>query len=371
MILRDTLTLDGIRRTRDGYLTATAKVARTGIQIYRGSEVDPTNAQGLRDRATVRVYRPETEVFQDDAIKSYAHRPITLDHPTEGVDASNWKRLAVGQTGEGVLRDGEFVTVPLVLMDAAAIAAVESGKRELSMGYTTDIVIKDGVTPDGQQYDAIQTQMRMNHLAIVSQARGGNELKIGDKGSGSMTTRTVMVDGLPVDLTDKDAAIVSRALADANKKASDAAKALADAMETNAKTIAAKDAELAKRDAEIADLKSKVLDAAALDKRVADRSALVSRAKALAPSVTVDGIADAEIKKAVVLAVSGKDAVEGKSAAYIDARFDMLTDGVASDPIRAAVAASPVNVGDARTQSVTAFKAGVANLNSWRDKKEA
>src|SRR5690606_13036081 len=135
---------------------------------------------GKPDRPTVRVYRPETEVFSKDALHTYAHRPVTLDHPDEAVTADNWKDYAIGQTGGEVARDGEFVRVPLVLMDSKAIEAVENGKRELSMGYSAELVFDSGVTPDGQEYDAIQKNLRMNHLAVVTMARGGSQLKIGD-----------------------------------------------------------------------------------------------------------------------------------------------------------------------------------------------
>ena len=258
-MLFDRLTLDGVRKTADGYLAADARVARTGIQVYTGAEVDPDNEHGLRDRAEVRVYRSADEVFSREAINTYAHRPITNDHPSGAVDASNWKQLAVGMTGGDVVRDGEFVRVPLVLMDADAIAAVENGKRQLSMGYTTILKFDSGTTPEGEAYDAVQTQLRMNHLAVCQLARGGDKLKIGDttKRESFMTTRTIIVDGLPVDVTDKDAAIVTRALERSGKELTDAQKALADATVAHAKEMAAKDAELAKKDAEIADLKAK------------------------------------------------------------------------------------------------------------------
>ena len=64
MQFTDKLTLDGaIRRTADGYGVVSARVARSGnVQVYLGSEV------GMNDKATVRVYRPESEVFKKDAI---------------------------------------------------------------------------------------------------------------------------------------------------------------------------------------------------------------------------------------------------------------------------------------------------------------
>ena len=369
-ILFDRLTLDGVRKTTDGYLTADARVARTGIQIYRGSEVDPDNEHGLRDRAQVRVFRPASEVFDREAMATYAHRPITNDHPVGAVDATNWKQLAVGMTGGEVVKDGEFIRVPMVLMDAAAIEAVENGKRQLSMGYTTVLKFDAGTTPEGEAYDAVQTDLRMNHLAICQLARGGDKLKIGDttkKGLGHMTTRTIIVDGLPVDVTDKDAAIVSRALERSAKAVADAEKALADSVADHGNAVAAKDAELAKKDAEIAALKAQVLDAAALDKRVAERSALVSKVKGLVPAMDATGKSDADLRKAAVEAIRGADAVNGKSEAYIEAAFDLLGD---ADPVRAAAIAAPAPVSHAydSRREAAAFDKSVANLNAWRNK---
>ena len=175
MILHDTFTLDGVRRTGDGYLAAFARVARTGVQVYRGSEL------GRPDLEQVRVYRPPEEVFAPDALKSFAHRPVTLRHPAVPVTARNWKKYAGGQTGDEVVRDGEFVRVPMVMMDQALIDAYErDGIKELSMGYSTDIQWRTGVTDAGEEYDAVQTAIRGNHLAVVPAARGGDQLRIGD-----------------------------------------------------------------------------------------------------------------------------------------------------------------------------------------------
>ncbi|RKD68981.1 DUF2213 domain-containing protein [Rhizobium sp. WW_1] len=367
MQLFDTVTLDGIRRTQDGYLVANAKVARTGIQLYTGREVDPDNEHGLRDKAVVRVFRPEDEVFAQDAMHSYAHRPVTDDHPSEQVTADNWKQYSVGQTGGDVARDGEFVRVPLVLMDAAVIAKVEGGKRELSMGYDTQLKFQDGVTPAGEQYDAIQTSLRMNHLAVVSAARGGSHLRIGDDGKGkrSMTTRTLMVDGLSVELTDKDAQIVQRAIDGLTKQIADL---MAGAGE-HTKAIGAKDADLAKKDALIDELKGKILSDADLDKRVQARADLVTVAKAIAKDVKTEGLSDADIRKAVVVAKVGDAAIAGKPAAYIDARFDLLVEdarkSAGADPLAQALgdglapnADASKTVNDAYSQMVADLKSG-------------
>ncbi len=171
----DSLIIDSIEpKTKDGYLKAFARVARSGIQVYKGREL------GRPEMDDVAVYRPENEVFARDALASMANRPVTLQHPDEFVNAANWKRHAVGYTGDEVVRDGDHVRVPLMLTDQAAIEACESGTRELSMGYSTDLKWKPGMTADGKPYDVVQTQIRANHLALVREARGGPTLKIGD-----------------------------------------------------------------------------------------------------------------------------------------------------------------------------------------------
>lgn len=163
-----------VRYTEDGYLVATPRVARTGIQIYKGSECKRP------DLAVVRVYRPADSVFSNDALHSFAHRPVTIEHPPAPITADNWKKYSVGQTGDEVIRDGDTIRVPMVLMDKVAITAFKDGKRQLSMGYTCDLVWKPGVTPSGEKYDALQTAIKANHLAVVDNARGGSQLTIGD-----------------------------------------------------------------------------------------------------------------------------------------------------------------------------------------------
>src|SRR5699024_1787332 len=101
--------------------------------LYSGDEM------GKPDMKVVRVYRPESEVFSDATVHSFAYRPMTNDHPAKPVTADNWKELAIGQTGGEVMRDKEFIRVPLVMMDGKAIKDYQDGKQELSMGYTADI----------------------------------------------------------------------------------------------------------------------------------------------------------------------------------------------------------------------------------------
>lgn len=207
-----------------------------------------------------------------------------------------------------------------------------------------------------------------------------------------------------VDVTDKDAQIVQRHIDALTKRADDAeraasasaaahdkalaakdadhAKALAGKDAEHAKAVAAKDAEisekekaLAAKDAEIDSLKEKVLDDAAIDARVAERSDLIGKARAIAPKIETKGLSDAAIRKAAVVAALGDTVINGKSEAYIDARFDILIDALEkADPVgvnaKFSTPFNPVQVGDAREKAHTAMVDGLTSAWSRPTTKE-
>lgn len=370
MIIQDSLTLDasGLALTRDGFLVGEARVSRAGnVQQYRGSELGLTGDDAGK---MFGVYRDPDVVFDSASMMSLAGRPVTRRHPKEAVTAENWKDLAVGQMGGVVRRDGEHVVAPMAIMDAAAAQEVANGARSLSAGYTVDVVPAEGVTEDGTPYQFKQAgQLRFNHVAYLPEnnpragnTRVGDETRVGDRGSPGaihqppthgdrrMTLRTITVDGLPVETTDAGIAAIEKlrgllAVSDA---------ALATANTNHAAALATKDADLAKKDAEIADLKGKVLDGAALDAVVAERAAVVAKAKALDANVVTDGKSNAEIKRSVL-----GDAAKDKSDAYVDAAFDLKTASV-NDSVRDALRHQDhANVNDAWGDTVFA-SAGVS-----------
>lgn len=360
----DAVALGQIRKTADGYLTTVAKAVRTGIQLYAGSEM------GRPDLRVVRVMRPAEEVFSVDSLQSFSHAPVTLDHPTEPVTQDNWKALAVGEVSTVAQKDGDWIALPLILKDGAAIKAVESGKRELSAGYTCELEFVDG-HPD---YDAIQRNIRINHLAVVDKARAGSTARIGDSwGSGpihatdtenkGMTLKTVMVDGIgPVETTDSGALAISKLLNDAAKVAATHVAELAAVqtlLDTAEKATAVAEAA---RDAALA----RVLTDADLDKAAAARGDLIAKAKGLAPSVVTDGLPALDIKKAVL--ADRKVDLTGKSDAYIEARFDtLIEDSDGQTETRHALGnIKPVEVKDAAALEQAALSKA-NDFNAWRN----
>ena len=235
-----------IRTTNDGYLVATPRVARTGIQLYYGSELGMTGADANK---IMKVYRPESEVFKTDSLATYGFKPVTDDHPPVPVTMKNWKDYAAGTVGGDVLRDGEFIRVPLALMDSKLGEKVKGGKVEISVGYDCNIDFTAGVSPQGERYDASQKDISINHVAVVDAARGGAKLRFGDATASvpdthiqkitpepvadrttteTTTMKALIVDGITVQVeNDQAAQIIDRHIASLNASVADTGKQLA------------------------------------------------------------------------------------------------------------------------------------------------
>ena len=327
--LTDTLTLDREARIcADGSLVAEVFAARTGLQDYLGREVDPENKHGLRDKAVVKVYRPESEVFKTDSLATFAAAPVTIDHPSEAVTADNWRTLGVGEINGDIARDGQRVRVPIIVRDSAAVKAATTTHKQLSMGYATDLQVPaDGKHPDGTVCDAYQTNIRINHIALVRAARGGPELRVVDERSpatpSSQETRVKItnLDGMSVNLT--DAAAVEAALTKLDQKVTEATeakdKALAD--------VATLTTDKATLDAKVTTLEKQVADAKLTPQQLRDAAKayaeVCDKAKALGVTVS-DDMDEPAIMKAAVSAKIG-DAAKDWNDAQIAASFATLT----------------------------------------------
>jgi hypothetical protein len=338
--LLDTTMLDDkqtdLRVTKDGYMVCMPRVARTGIQLYSGNEV------GRPDMKEVRVYRAEDEVFSHDAVKSLAGKPVTVEHPNQMITADNWKDNAVGYLGSEVLRDGEFIRVPLHLMDAEAVKAVRGGKTQLSVGYTAELDWKDGVTPDGKPYDVKQTTIRANHVAITHTARGGPLLRMGDRKPQERKMARMLIDGIGIELEERDVPVVERRIHALEQEVATTKTALANtqtAMQTDIATARNETAVAVtasqNKDAEIVTLKKQLADAAMTPQKIAqaarDRNSVEQRAKALHDAVVItDDKSDADIRRQVVDVRIG-DVAKGWTDEQVTASFNTLTATQARD----------------------------------------
>lgn len=336
----DALTTDGVlRQTDDGHVVQ-ARVARGGnVQDYLGSEL------GVIDQQLVRVYRPKDAVFAKDAIQTYARKPITIGHPAGGVTDATWKELAVGEIDRDVMRDGDFVSVPLLFRDAAAIALMQQqdGPRELSMGYEAQVEFSDGVTPDGEPYDAVMSDFRMNHVAVVPRARGGKELRIGDGANNPWgatpipqadTKGTPMSDNTQnVVLGDKAIPVATTHVADVENWKAAQAKVVTDMETAHTKAIAAKDEEIGTLKADKKSLEDAAITPEKMTALIADRVALETAVKAIDSKIEVANVSDADLRKAAVASKLGDEMVKDASADEITGMFKAVAkDAAKADP---------------------------------------
>lgn len=331
-----------IKRTDEGYLIAVAKSMRSGIQVYTRDEL------GLTGNGVVRVYRPEESVKDAESLQSMSHAPVTMGHPDIDVTADNWKELAVGEVSTTAQWDGEFISLPLILKDKAAIDAVENGTAELSAGYVSEIIAVDH--PD---FDYIMLPPKYNHLAIVDKARAGHEARIGDnthkpwgaapqpvteEREANMATemKTVVVGDKAVQVAAADAEIITAMQKD------------------HAKEIEAKDTKIAELKIECADTAKKVKSDEDIAKMVQDGvkeiASVADKAAKLVKDYDSTDKDAMTIRREVIKAVYGDEAIADlKTDAEVKAAFAVAQVETKADPVKAAI-------GDAKSKnSVSAW----------------
>jgi len=303
-------------KTDEGFLVDTPIVGRVGIQTYM-------NADGT----TRKEYRPAEEVFHPDALASMVGKPITDAHPNGKVTAANFKKLTIGTILGAGKQDGDNVRVDIIIQDAEAIIKAEKGGvRELSLGYTVDLDETPGEF-NGEKYDAIQKNIKVNHLALVPKGRAGNARLNLDRFDAVAFTEDVMSDklgrvrldnGIEYDAAPEVVHALDKLRDDAAlfKTQSEASKADAEKLAGERDTLKAR---VDAFPAELAKVKTDALDSARAE--IKARAELDKAAEGF--KVDCAGKSDREVKEAVIKAVRADADLTGKSDEYVNAAFDM------------------------------------------------
>ena len=290
-------------KTDEGFVRDAPIIGRTGILEYRDV-----------DGSIRREYRPPEEAFNVDSLASIRGKPITQLHHGLVTSANYFNSHPVGTVISDGRQDGNNIRADVV------IYSLDTKDRELSLGYETELEETPGVTPEGEHYDAIQRNIRYNHLAIVPRGRAGNA-RLNMDGNQSieevetMSTKIKMDNGIeyevPAEVKVAYDAMVEKA--DATKKDLDAMTAKFDS--------ATAEIEKLKADAEKqeADFKAKFDEAV--------KTTIELRSIAQKHGIEkADEMSNDEIKKAVVAKVHPKLNLDGKSAEYIAVAFDLAKD---------------------------------------------
>lgn len=302
----------------DGYLEDTPVVGRVGIQIYRNP-----------DGSVRRELRPPEEVFNADSLASFRGKPITLGHPG-AVNAKNSRKHQVGTMLDIGRQDGNNVAVPIIIHADDAISQAKKGRaKQLSLGYRLDLDETPGEW-EGQPYDAIQRNIRINHLALVSKARAGDvatlnldgdeEIIVEDDDNqpkGKIMQKIRLDSGLEYEA----AAEVVVAFQALKQDAEDAKTKLSEAQTTITTVTAERDT----LKADAAEFEEKLKQAREdAQKEVKARAEL--EAKATRHGIKCDGLDDVAVKKAVLAKLKPGLNLDGKDDAYVGVAFDIAID---------------------------------------------
>lgn len=269
--------------TPQGGLLLEGYPTRAGVLKYKTAE-----------GGVVRELRPPEEVFAQVSLDSLKHAPLTDLHPPRRVDSTTWREVTVGHVTEKVDEAEDppaHVCAEMLVADSEMLLKIDRGERkELSAGYDCDLDPTPGVF-DGEAYDAIQRNIRYNHVALLPSGAGragptaslrldGAHVAIDTKtpGSGARerndhAMKTVRIDGKDYEVG-SDAHIEKlEQLAEARVKSE---RERADTAEAKLK------AETARADAAELEVKK-------MPERIAARVALESAARKLCPTLKADG----------------------------------------------------------------------------------
>ena len=337
------------RLTSEGFLKIDGFISGTGVYTYSDGE----NTWG--------ELRTAAEVFAKDSLASFQMVPVTDDHPSEMVDATNISDLQKGHLGSNVRPDGAYVRADMLITDAALIEKIKAGKTQLSNGYEAVVTTKDGMSDDGIPFQAIQSKIVGNHTAIVDLARGGPTCRLlldskdgafsGDDGMSIKKKNTkdgaIEIEGTEHEVPDAVAEAFRGMMAKIEEQGAELAKQSADESgDEEMEDAPAADAEieveeemedkktdsmtLAKMQAKIDSMEAALkTEREGASSRIDARVSLVTSAReVLGADIKTDGVSDIAIQRAVVASVtpSMKAKVDAGSADYVQAAYEMALD---------------------------------------------
>ena len=307
--------------TDSGQMIVPCAFARTGAQNYTAGSL------GLQDVAAdkiVAVMRDEADVFAEDTMSSFRSVPVTIGHPKDEnglavkVTADNSAELQVGVLEGMPTRDEDTVTGTLVIARQDAIDLIEDGVKELSAGYTCDLEM---TTDEAGELVIHQRNIRANHIAIVDKGRAGSHCSIADEAIEADSVDAAVEDEAEVEAVVEDAKETDEKVeTEVEAEVADEQVSIEDELETAKTSVATLTDELATATAKIVTLQDEI--EAGIETRV--ETILV--AKDLTDLEDFSGKTVEEIKHMVVADQMPNLDLDGKSEAYVCARFDVLSE---------------------------------------------
>lgn len=300
----------------NGFLKVKGRVARSGIQSYYRCEL------GLKDEPfkRIRLYRPPEVVLSDEVCKMFDGVDVTNEHPKEFIDKTNYRQLTAGVVLGNAQKDEEspnFIVCDMLIKDADTIKAIEAGKIQLSVGYRNTIDFTDGVTPEGEKYDARVDKITLvNHVALVPRARAGIEARLFDSFGGKM--KNLKIGDAEFELNDEVASAIESRIDELEARAKTAEEAVS-MKDSEIGELTAKVSELEKS---LEDTKAMILTDEDIKEVVKQTASLMNDARKIAGETFVcDSFDPLEIKKAAIKAAYPDVKLDDKADDFVDGFF--------------------------------------------------
>lgn len=154
-------------------------LSKVGVFPYLGKQI----SSELEPDKIYQVYRPAEELLSEETVNSFKLLPIVDDHTMLGTEPGMMpaeEKGVHGTSGSDVYgKDGKLYG-DLKIYSETLKDEIEAGKKELSMGYFCDYELTPG-TFNGIHYDAVQRNIRGNHIALVEEGRMGSDVRVMDR----------------------------------------------------------------------------------------------------------------------------------------------------------------------------------------------
>lgn len=156
------------KKTPEGYLIARATIARTGVFYYASTGkyeaklpkdlFDPVSLQTLKNALVVDEHPNTFKGLLDSKTATNYTKGFSIDEPK--------------------IINNKELEITIKFIDVDLIDEIETGKKNyISLGMSIDLIDENGVF-EGQKYQAKQTNIRYNHIAVTSSPRLGEDMKI-------------------------------------------------------------------------------------------------------------------------------------------------------------------------------------------------
>lgn len=150
-------------------------ITKAGVFPYFGRQISPS----LEPDKIYQVYRPAGEIKK--AADTFKLVPLVDDHTMLGPDFTPAEQKGVhGVLGEDIKEKNGTLYADVKIFSEQLKKEIQDGKKELSLGYFCRYDLTPGQY-NGMHYDAVQKDLKGNHIALVDNGRMGHDVRVMDR----------------------------------------------------------------------------------------------------------------------------------------------------------------------------------------------